>query len=162
MKKRLETSSLANREFPGLVPVSSRAASSELLSAFCSDRKQGRDSDLAKILEKKGHSFVPRTPRLGAADAAKKRAAFRSPEPPLAGDGGISRQAQRFGGVGKASEPPHSLRTPRCLTDRPGGWWLLVTHQLSLEQSSTSSASLDRRAKTQSLPPQARSSWCAH
>ena len=37
-----------------------------------------------------------------------------------------------------------------------GGWWLLMTHQLSLEQSGTSSASLDHRAKTQSLPPQAR------
>ena len=48
-----------------------------------------------------------------------------------------------------------------------GGWWLLMTHQLSLEQSGTSSASLDHRAETQSLPPQARilgpePSWCAH
>ena len=33
-----------------------------------------------------------------------------------------------------------------------GGWWLLMTHQLSLEQSGTSSASLDHRAATQSLP----------
>ena len=120
---------------------------------------------------KKGHSFVPRTPRLGAADAAKKRAAFRSPEPPWRGTVGYPAQAQRPGGGGKASEPPHFLEDSpvpygpaRSFT---GGWWLLMTHQLSLEQSGTSSASLDHRAETQSLPPQARilgpePSWCAH
>ena len=111
--------------------------------------------------KKKGHSFVPRTPRLGAADAAKKRAAFRSPTAPLGRETeGYPAQAQGPGGGGKASEPPHSLEDSPvpCEPARSviGGWWLLMTHQLSLEQSGTSSASLDHRAKTQSLPPQAR------
>ena len=97
--------------------------------------------------KKKGSIPFPELP--------KNWAAFRSPE-------GTENpaQAQRPGGVGKASEPPHSLEDSpvpygpaRSFT---GGWWLLMTHQLSLEQSGTSSASLDHHAKTQSLPPQAR------
>ena len=77
----------------------------------------------------------------------KNWAAFRSPE-------GTENpaQAQRPGGVGKASESPHSLDDSPvpCGPARSftGGWWLLMTHQLSLEQSGTSSASLDHRAET--------------
>ena len=94
------------------------------------------------MLQKNGQHSVPRQP------------------PSEGGLRGYPAQAHRPGGGGKASEPPHSLEDSPvpCGPARSviGGWWLLMTHQLSLEQSGTSSASLAHRSRTQSLPPQAR------
>ena len=134
---------------PRFGPVWSRAASSELLSAFWS-----------KSWRKKAIVSFPARPDWGR-QMLQKNGQHSVPQSPLwRGTVGYPAQAQRPGGGGKASEPPHSLEDPpvpygpaRSFT---GGWWLLMTHQLSLEQSGTSSASLDHRAKTQSLPPQAR------
>ena len=134
---------------PRFGPVWSRAASSELLSAFWS-----------KSWRKKAIVSFPARPDWGR-QMLQKNGQHSVPQSPLwRGTVGYPAQAQRPGGGGKASEPPHSLEDSpvpygpaRSFT---GGWWLLMTHQLSLEQSGTSSASLDHRAKTQSLPPQAR------
>ena len=73
---------------------------------------------LSKSWRKKAIVSFPARPRLGAADAAKKRAAFRSPEPPLAGDGGVSRPGteawrgwQGFGAPPFPGGLPGALRT---------------------------------------------------
>ena len=55
--------------------------------------------------KKKGSIPFPELP--------KKWAAFRSPD----GTGNPA-QAQRPGGVGKASEPPHFLESSRCLAKK--------------------------------------------
>ena len=182
---------------PRFGPVWSRAASSELLSAFWSTviglagillvlapagcffdeivrfvaigSKVGIPT-LSKSWRKKAIVSFPARPDWGR-QMLQKNGQHSVPQSPLwRGTVGYPAQAQRPGGGGKASEPPHSLEdSPGTGPARSftGGWWLLMTHQLSLEQSGTSSASLDHRAETQSLPPQARilgpePSWCAH
>ena len=105
--------------------------------------------------KKKGHSSVPR--------AAQKMGSVPFPR-----RGRKIPPRHRVAGLARLRSRPIPCR---CFADRresfTGGWWLLMTHQLSLEQSGTFSASLDHRAETQSLPPQARilgpePSWCAH
>ena len=72
-----------------------------------------------KCWKKKAIVSFPTRPDWGAADAAKKRAAFRSPTAPLGRETeGYPAQAQGPGGVGKGFRAPIPWRTPRCLTDR--------------------------------------------
>ena len=74
----------------------------------------------SKMLEKKGHSFVPHTPRLGAADAAKKNGQHSVPrQPPSEGRlKGIPPRHRGLAGLARLQSPPIPWRTPRCLTDR--------------------------------------------
>ena len=67
---------------------------------------------IEKRCKKKGIVSFPTRPDWGATDAAKKRAAFRSPTAPLGGGlRGYPAQAQGPGGCGEASELPHFLES---------------------------------------------------
>ena len=127
--------------------------------------KQGRNPDFVFFFEKdakkKGIVSFPTRPDWRRQMLQKNGQHSVPRQPPSEGGlRGYPAQAHRPGGGGKASEPPHSLEDSPvpCGPARSviGGWWLLMTHQLSLEQSGTSSASLAHRSRTQSLPPQAR------
>ena len=101
------------------------------------------------MLQKKGHSFVPHTPRLGATDAAKKRAAFRSPTAPLGGGLRGARLRRR----------PIPWTPPRCLTDRRElHRWLAVTDNPPIKPciSRAPPPLAGPPHRNQSLPPQAR------
>ena len=103
----------------------------------------------SRMLQKKGHSFVPHMPRLGAADAAKKRAAFRSPTAPLGGGLRGARLRRR----------PIPWTPPRCLTDRRElHRWLAVTDNPPIKPciSRAPPPLAGPLHRNQSLPPQAR------
>ena len=98
-----------------------------------------------KCWKKKASIPFPELPKIWAA--------FRSPE-------GTENpaQAQRPGGGGKASESPHSLDDSPVPCEPAqsftGGWRLLMTRQLSPEQSGTSSASLGPSTAGNGAPPE--------
>ena len=76
------------------------------------------ESDTPQMLGQKGQHFVPRFPTA-----------------PLGGElRGYAALAQRPGGVGEASEPPHSWTAPRCLANRRElHRWLAVTDDPPIE-----------------------------
>ena len=72
--------------------------------------------------EKKGHSFVPRTLRLGRQMLQKNgRIPFQNP---LWRGTGYPAQTQRLGGL-SLEDSPVSYGPARSFT---GGWWLLMTN----------------------------------
>ena len=85
---------------------------------FYGDWKQSRNSDLAKILEKKAIFRSPHAPT-GGGRCCKKMGSIPFPRAPSGGGRwGIPPRHRGLAGLARLRSPPIPWRTPRCLTDR--------------------------------------------